>query len=77
MLELCINDFSALGTALNSISQVADPSSESVSGLGYVRLALEHPGAVFDSCSHRAPLPDPAEIHKRDPTEMRTQSAKR
>ena len=43
MLELCVNDFRSLHTALTSIGLVADPVDRiRLMGLGYVRFALEN-----------------------------------
>lgn len=68
MLELCINDFRALGTALHTISQVADPVDRiRLMGIGYVRFALQNPAQFRFMFLIDRPLPDHDAIHG-DPT---------
>lgn len=69
MLELCLNDFRALGKALATISQVADPVDRiRLMGRGYVRFAIENPEQFRFMFLVERPMTDPQTIHALDPT---------
>lgn len=68
LLELCISDFQAFGTALTRISQVADPVERiRLMGLGYIRFALANPEQFRFMFLTERPDVGIGEVHLKDP----------
>ncbi len=61
--ELCLVDFRALGEALRSMEQVADPIARiRAMGINYVRFAIEHPQQFRFMFMVERPQPGPDEV---------------
>jgi AcrR family transcriptional regulator len=68
MLELCVNDFRALGIALTSIGGITDPIERiRQMGRNYVRFAIEHPEQFRFMFLVDRPMPGPDDVKHLDP----------
>lgn len=70
MLELCANDFRALGAALTSIGAIVDPVKRiRQMGRNYVRFAIEHPEQFRFMFLVDRPMPGPDDLKHLNPGE--------